>query len=82
MILTTTKGLIMATNAQLCATYSAALKRFLKSTGLAATELAELAGLEPLVLLDAVSGRRLPSTADRGRIADEINFIKRERGLA
>lgn len=63
------------------ATYAAALKRFLKSTGLAATELAELAGLEPVVLLDAVSGHRLPSAADRSRIAAEINFIKHERGL-
>jgi hypothetical protein len=63
------------------ARYAAALRRFLDLTGLHAVELAELAGLEPLVLIDAVAGRQLPCAADRDRIAREINFTKRERGL-
>jgi hypothetical protein len=62
--------------------YGAALTRFFAATGLSAAELAELAGLEPIVLLDAASGAQLPRFADRGRIADEIRLIRQERGLA
>lgn len=59
--------------------YAAALRRFFKATGLNAAELAELAGLEPSVVFDAVDGHRLPRASDRGLIAEQITLIQRER---
>ena len=61
--------------------YAAALTRFLTSTGTTAAELSELSGVPQATIGEAVLGRELPSAADRGRLADTITRVQRERAL-